>query len=228
MNYLDAYHKDVVYRKDINHVVTATEKQIRKCSICKGDVFFTPTSETPDDIARCCIAGETMTDVVYSYHIVRFRPKIELNSRYLACACNAEDFRVQAQSSCVGSGTRYVITLPKFAEMEIDLPPIKQQTEIACAFDSIDAHISAISALIAKYEAIKKATVNLLLKPKTGWRRVKLGDVTETSSGGTPSRNEDSYYQGSIPWFTTSELCDESLYDRKEGCSAKWDTQRAS
>ena len=46
-----------------------------------------------------------------------------------------------------------------------------------------------------------------------------MGDVTETSSGGTPSRNEDSYYQGSIPWFTTSELCDESLYDSKEHIS---------
>ena len=103
--------------------------------------------------------------------------------------------------------------------LEFSIPPSSEQLRIANTLKLCDDHISALQSLIAKYGAIKKATVNLLLKPKPGWRRVKLGDVTETSSGGTPSRNEDSYYQGSIPWFTTSELCDESLYDSKEHIS---------
>ena len=55
------------------------------------------------------------------------------------------------------------------------LPDMAEQDKIIGALTSIDTHISAIESLIAKYEAIKKATVNLLLKPKAGWRRITLG-----------------------------------------------------
>ena len=60
---------------------------------------------------------------------------------------------------------------------EFDLPTdTSEQRQIVSAFTSIDTHITALESLIAKYEAIKKATVNLLLKPKAGWQRVKLGN----------------------------------------------------
>lgn len=34
----------------------------------------------------------------------------------------------------------------------------------------------------------------------------RLGSVIKTTSGGTPSRNNDSYYRGSIPWVKSKEL----------------------
>ena len=113
----------------------------------------------------------------------------------------------------------YARHLAVLKETECVLPCYEDQFKIANAITSIDTHISALQALIAKYEAIKKETVNLLLKPKAGWERVKLGDVAVTSSGGTPNRSNEGYYQGTIPWFTTSELHDEVLYDSKEHIS---------
>jgi type I restriction enzyme S subunit len=49
-----------------------------------------------------------------------------------------------------------------------------------------------------------------------GWREVKLGEVAETSSGGTPSRANPKYFGGKIPWVTTSELKDNVILDSKE------------
>lgn len=40
------------------------------------------------------------------------------------------------------------------------------------------------------------------------WEEVRLGDLVETSSGGTPNRTIESFYSGSIPWVTTGELQD--------------------
>ena len=41
------------------------------------------------------------------------------------------------------------------------------------------------------------------------WIKTKLGTVVSTSSGGTPSRSEPSYYsQGTIPWIRSGELED--------------------
>ena len=67
----------------------------------------------------------------------------------------------------------------QFSKLEIQVPTKQEQDRIAAAIDSIDTHISALESLIAKYEAIKKATVNLLLEPKEGWRKITLGEIGE-------------------------------------------------
>jgi type I restriction enzyme, S subunit len=38
------------------------------------------------------------------------------------------------------------------------------------------------------------------------WTLVKLGEVCETTSGGTPSRRNLKYYEGNIPWVKSGEL----------------------
>ena len=63
------------------------------------------------------------------------------------------------------------------------LPNLSEQDEIVGALTSIDTHISALESLAAKYEAIKKATVNLLLQPETGWRQVKIKDFCPLQRG---------------------------------------------
>ena len=78
----------------------------------------------------------------------------------------------------------------QFSKLEIQVPTRQEQDRIADAIDSIDTHISALQSLIAKYEAIKKATVNLLLKP-TGTHMVKLGEVADISRGGSPRPIQD-------------------------------------
>ena len=38
------------------------------------------------------------------------------------------------------------------------------------------------------------------------WVKCELGEVSDISSGGTPSRGESSYWNGDIPWATTAEV----------------------
>lgn len=40
------------------------------------------------------------------------------------------------------------------------------------------------------------------------WAAAKLGDVCKTTSGGTPSRKREDYFQGDIPWVKSGELPD--------------------
>lgn len=39
-----------------------------------------------------------------------------------------------------------------------------------------------------------------------GWGVCRLGDIAEISAGGTPSRTNPNYWDGEIPWVTTSEV----------------------
>ena len=49
---------------------------------------------------------------------------------------------------------------------------------------------------------------------REGWTYKKLGEVCETSSGGTPSKNNIEYYEGgTIPWLRSGEVAQGLIYD---------------
>jgi restriction endonuclease S subunit len=51
---------------------------------------------------------------------------------------------------------------------------------------------------------------------KDKWETVKIGDVCETSSGGTPLRQRFDFYGGNIPWIKSGELHSKFVKDSEE------------
>lgn len=51
------------------------------------------------------------------------------------------------------------------------------------------------------------------------WEIKKLGEVCHTTSGGTPSRQKSSYYNGNIPWVKSGELDRGLILDTEEKIS---------
>lgn len=56
-------------------------------------------------------------------------------------------------------------------------------------------------------------------KLPSGWTISKLSDVAVWGSGGTPSRKNTHYYEGSIPWIKTGELGPKIIRDTEEKIS---------
>lgn len=57
---------------------------------------------------------------------------------------------------------------------------------------------------------------------KGDWEKKKLGEVAEISSGGTPSRTNLIYWNGNIPWVSTTlidfnTICNTEEYITEEG-----------
>jgi len=52
-----------------------------------------------------------------------------------------------------------------------------------------------------------------------GWIWTKIGEIAETTSGGTPSRKHPEYYQGNIPWIKSGELNDKFILVAEEPIS---------
>ena len=168
VNYLDVYNKTFLYSKDLTHEVTTKPEKVRHCVVEKGDVFFTPSSEVPDDIGTSAVAMENISDGVYSYHVVRLRLKENWDICFRGYIFQTKAFLDEASRQCEGSGTRYVISLPKFRSMAIRFPPsLEEQRAIAKVLSDVDGLINALDALIAKKRAIKQATMQQLLTGKT-------------------------------------------------------------
>ncbi len=167
VNYLDVYRKDFIYSDDLNHWVTARADQAKRCAVQKGDVFFTPTSETRDDIAISAVAMEDIPDAVYSYHVARLRLRDAWDLRFRTYAFKTRAFLDQAEKFCDGNGTRYVLSQAKFRAMTVQVPPIPEQTAIANVLSEMDSELAALQELREKTRNLKQAMMQELLTGRT-------------------------------------------------------------
>lgn len=173
LNYMDIYKKDFIYKDDIKQIVTAPDRKIKKCNVLMGDVFFTPSSETRDDIGHSAVIMENIPGAVYSYHIVRFRPLLNhLNRKFCAYAFKTSKFYKQAYSLCEGSGQRYVLSQDDFRNMKVYIPSdISEQQAIADVLSTADDEINLLNQ---KLEALKEQKKGLMQQLLTGQIRVKV------------------------------------------------------
>ena len=173
MNYLDVLNRDFIFDGQLSHWVTAPDRKIQNCNILKGDVFFTPSSETRNDIAHSAVATETIPKAAYSYHIIRFRLHENWDLFFRTYAFKTPYFYKQAYSLCEGSGQRYVISQRYFRNMTIHIPlDTEEQHKIATVLSTTDKEIDALQQ---KRDCLKQEKKALMQQLLTGKRRVKVG-----------------------------------------------------
>ncbi len=172
LNYMDVYKKDFLFASDVNMDVTASDRQIANCNLKRGDVFFTPSSETRDDIAHSAVVMEDVVNGVYSYHIIRLRPTIDIDMKYTAYAFKTGMFYKQAYALCEGSGQRYVLSQNYFRNMKIYIPfDSAEQKAIADVLSKADAEIDLLNQQL---DLLKEQKRGLMQKLLTGEIRVKV------------------------------------------------------
>ena len=114
------------------------------------------------------------------------------------------------------------------------IPPLAEQEKIAEILSTWDTQIQNFETLIAEKQALKKGLCQTLLTAKTrlkgfsgDWEVVRLGDVVDFFSGGTPKTTERKYYGGEIPFIKSAEIYNSTTQEYltqlgfKES-SAKW------
>ena len=162
LNYMDVYNRRKITNNNANELMQVTAKlsQIRENNVLKGDVFFTPTSETADDIGNVMVIEENLDNTVYSYHLMRYRPY--KNVFYLTFpnyAFATPYVRKQMELSAQGV-QRFVISKKGFEEIKVAYPSIKEQKKIANLLTNLDNKINHTEELIDKLEEIKKSLLD--------------------------------------------------------------------
>jgi len=116
----------------------------------------------------------------------------------------------QSKSQAVGAIYKNLNTA-QIKALKIPLPPLDQQKKIAAILDAADAYRQKTKALIEKYDELTQSLfLDMFGDPVTnpkGWDKIKLSELHKISSGGTPSRKINDYYEnGTIPWVKTGDL----------------------
>ena len=99
--------------------------------------------------------------------------------------------------------------------IEYLLPPIEEQKKIAATLSVWDSAIEKMEKLIeAKENSFNNLLKELIYSPakKECWNIVKLGDVSEMSSGGTPKSSVEKYYNGDVLWVSIADMTEQGMY----------------
>lgn len=166
VNYIDVYNNPnkEIWNKDDYMQVSAKINQIQNKILRQGDVLFTPSSETLEDIGVSSVVMENLKNTLYSYHLLRlkFREKIYLNfKKYML---NNDFVQYYFSHSATGT-TRKILGLNTFYNLKVVFPPtIKEQTEIATYLDhktqTIDKIVGNIQNQITTLKELRKTLVN--------------------------------------------------------------------
>jgi len=105
------------------------------------------------------------------------------------------------------------------SKIKIPFPKIKEQQKIASCLSSLDEIITTESQKLEMLKEHKKGLLQNLL-PQIGetvpkfrfkefedsgeWEEMTLGEICKVTSGGTPSRTNNDYWNGDIPWISTT------------------------
>lgn len=111
------------------------------------------------------------------------------------------------------------ITRDTFDTIEILLPPLSEQKRIASILGSLDDKIDLLHRENETLEAMAETLFRkwFIEDAKDELSETILGDVVETTSGGTPSRKNEKYYQnGTIDWVKSKELNGTFLLETEE------------
>ena len=193
VNYTDVYQKRGLKASDIRGRVFLTADEIHRFEVRKYDVFFTRTSETPNEVGITSVLLEDINDCVFSGFVLRGRPKNDMFVPEYCKYC----FSTAAVRNAIITGctytTRALTNGKQLSAIEISLPPKSEQEAIATALSDIDALITNLEKLIAKKKAIKQGAMQELLTGKRrlpgfggAWEIVRLGDHCAVLRGGSP------------------------------------------
>ncbi len=114
---------------------------------------------------------------------------------------------VFGQVQAVSYGTVFdTITMKSFEDIEIPVPPISIQEQIAAVLGSFDEKIEVNRAIGTNLQNITKTLFRDLFINTSEFTKVTFGDICKTSGGGTPKTDTEEYWEGDIFWLTPKEV----------------------
>lgn len=106
-----------------------------------GDVFFTTSSETPEEVGMSCVMPENAENIYLNSFCFGYRPTEKFDLNYLAYVLRAEAFRKDMTYLAQGI-SRYNISKNKVMEISISVPSLEEQSKIGEYFSNIDTLIT--------------------------------------------------------------------------------------
>lgn len=138
INYVNVYKKNKIYFEDLQGLVEATDDELIRYKVKRGDVFFTRTSETIEEIGFTSVLLEDIENCVFSGFLLRARPLTDLLLPEYCAYCFSTSSMRNAIIRKSTYTTRALINGTSLSQIEIPLPPLEVQKRIVEVLDNFE------------------------------------------------------------------------------------------
>jgi type I restriction enzyme S subunit len=188
------------------------------CKPFEGDVLFSKDGT----VGKVALIDYDIEFVVLSSLAIMTPNNRILLSAYLEKVLNSPQLLAMATNSKTGTAIRRIV-LKDIAKLCIPLPPLAEQQRTVNRIESLFAKLDQAKGLIQEaldsFENRKAAILHQAFSGELtkkwreengvgmeSWEEKLLKEVCNISSGGTPSRQNEDYFKGIIPWVKTGEI----------------------
>lgn len=156
VSYSDVY-KNYSLPFAVSGLVESTPEEQERYSVKEGDIFFTRTSETIEEVGFSCVCEKDIPNATFAGFLIRVRPfSDKLHTPYAKYYFRSSHLRFYLVKE-MNLVTRASLGQSLLKSMPVLLPPLEEQKEIA---NSLDAKCAEIDRLIAKKEQLVKELEN--------------------------------------------------------------------
>lgn len=243
VNFTDVFHNRQIYSSTLKGKVCVNKKELENYKVKEGDLFFTRTSETIEEIGFPAVVMEPMERVVFSGFVLRGRaekydPLVNIFKSYIFFTDNFRS-EMKKKSSMT---TRALTSGTALKEMYFSYPrDLEEQNKIGEILLRLDKIITLHQRKLKHLNFKKKALLQKLF-PKNGerhpelrfpeftdaWEQRKLGDIATITGGGTPSTNISEYWNGDIDWYSPVEIGENRYVSRSTRKITKLGLEKSS
>ena len=157
INYVNVYKKNKIYFEDLKGLVEASNDELVRYGVKRGDVFFTRTSETIEEIGYTSVLLEDIENCVFSGFLLRARPITDLLlPEYCAYCFSTSNIRNAIIKKSTYT-TRALTNGTSLSQIEIPLPSLEVQKRIVEVLDNFEKICNDLNiGLPAEIEARQK------------------------------------------------------------------------
>lgn len=181
-----------------------------------SEVIVPASGETAEDIARASAILEK--GVLLGGDLNVIYPESMLNAIFLALRISNGKPQKELAKKAQGKSVVHLRN-NDLKDVSINYPSTAEQSRIGTWFQHLDQLITLHQKKYNKLTNIKKAMLEKMF-PKNGadvpeirfegfegkWEEKRLGEITNSYSGGTPSVGIIEYYNGNIPFIRSAEI----------------------
>jgi type I restriction enzyme M protein len=176
--------------------------EIERFILEKGDLLLSLTG----NVGRVGLISESLLPAALNQRVACLRVTSEkILHSYLYSILNTDLF----ENSCIDAASGVAqknLSTEWVKKFQIPLPPLEVQREIVAEIEGYQKLIDGCRQVVDAWKP------QIDIDPE--WPMVKLGEVCEIISGGTPPTKEKSYYDnGTIPWLK-SEVCKDVIINQ--------------
>lgn len=161
-------------------------------------------------------------DGICSAHAMVLRPKTDVVlEEFLPFFMQSDIFMDRAVKISVG-GLSPTINWGDLAREEFVLPALEEQKLVVKVLLAAEATFETLKVSLGASACVWRSIgKQVFMVDREGKARTRVGEVADVMNGTTPSRSNDEYWGGTIPWLPTGKVNDRYIREAEEYITEK-------